>query len=121
MPSAEQRWFSPWEGIALFNGNLFVTDRIAGTVGEYTQAGATVNTSFISGVSGAQTIVAANGDFFIGTSNFTIAEYTTAGSLVSSALISGIQSEAGIAVVGGDLFILSRGNGTVHEYDTSAT
>ena len=99
---------------------IFVTDVRAGSIGEYTTSGATVNPALISGLSIPEGIAVSGSDLFV--VNFgtgTIGEYTTSGATVNPALISGLNIPVGIAVSGSDLFVANGGAGAIGEYTTS--
>jgi hypothetical protein len=99
---------------------IFVTDVRAGSIGEYTTSGATVNPALISGLSIPEGIAVSGSDLFV--VNFgtgTIGEYTTSGATVNPALISGLNNPVGIAVSGSDLFVTNFTAGTIGEYTTS--
>jgi hypothetical protein len=84
--------------------NIFETNNSAGTIGEYTTSGATVNASLVSGlnqqpagiaVSGSNLFVENNASGTVGS----IGEYTTSGATVNASLITGLGNPTGIAVV----------------------
>jgi hypothetical protein len=63
---------------------IFVTNGVNGTVGEYTTSGATVDPALISGLSQPFGIAVSGGNLFV--TNFltgTIGEYTTSGATVN--------------------------------------
>src|SRR5438445_106111 len=96
---------------------IFVTNNGNGTIGEYTNAGGTVNPTLISVLSGPGGIVISGSDLFVSNSlNGTIGKYTTSGATVNPALISGLSLPAGIAVSGSDLFVVNQTSGTIGEY-----
>jgi hypothetical protein len=108
------------------NGDVFVVNTGAGTVGEYTTAGVLVKGSLISGLNNPVGIaVSSNGsDLFIvnqGSNEFsgTVSEYTTAGVLVKTSLIAGLDNPTAIAVSGSDLFITEGDANTIAEYTTA--
>jgi len=92
-------------GIAVFGGDLFVTNSgtfgsATGTIGEYTTSGATVNASLVSGLNDPSAIVVSGGNLFVTNfGNGTIGEYTTSGATVNAALVSGLNGPVAIAVV----------------------
>ena len=104
---------------------IFVTNNLAGTVGEYTTSGATVNASlitvlspFVGGIGG---IAVSGSNLFISyTGDNSIREYTTSGATVNASLITGLPSgPVSIAVSGSKLFVVSYTAGTIGEYTTS--
>ena len=117
-------------GIVVSGSNLFVVNETAGTIGEYTTSGATVNATLISGLatgSGRYPVgIAVSGsNLFVtkcysGVGQDAIAEYdATTGALVNPSLISGLSNPFGIAVSGTDLFVANDAAGTIGEYTTS--
>ena len=87
--------------IAISGGNLFVTDSVTGTIGEYNATtGAIVDAALISGLNGPNGIAVSGGNLFV--TNFqtgTIGEYTISGETVNASLISGLNEPTDIAVV----------------------
>ena len=79
---------------------IFVTNYDAGTIGEYTSSGVTVNASLVSGLNDPSAIVVSGGNLFVTNfGNGTIGEYTTSGATVNAALVSGLNGPVAIAVV----------------------
>jgi len=81
-------WTNP-QGLAVANGDLFVSDSVHGTIGEYTVAGTPINTSLISGLQGPRGIAISGNNLFV--ANFTgntIGEYTLSGATINSALLT---------------------------------
>ena len=90
---------SPY-GIAVSGSDLFVTNYVNGTIGEYTTSGATVNASLIKGLPTPVAIAVSGSDLFV--SNYgidAIGEYTTSGATVNAFLIPALNQPQGIAVV----------------------
>jgi hypothetical protein len=87
--------------IAVSGGNLFVTDSVTGTIGEYNAiTGATVDAELVSGLNGPGGIAVFGGNLFV--TNFqtgTIGEYTISGDTVNASLISGLNQPTDIVVV----------------------
>jgi hypothetical protein len=131
-------------GIAVSGDDMFVTNG-ANKVGEFTTAGATINSSFIT-VSSPQFpnlygIAVSGNDLFVGFNEFNagaghgkIAEYdATTGAVINANFITGLNQPEGITISGNDLFVVNNAddnnaggiltNGTVGEYDltTGAT
>ena len=100
---------------------MFVTNSVAGTVGEYTTSGATVNASLITGLDDPAGIAVSGGDLFVAETNIdAISEYNaTTGGLINFAFVTGLSGPAGIAVSGGDLFVTSLNQGTVGEFNAT--
>src|SRR5208337_3220076 len=100
--------------------NIFETNNSAGTIGEYTTSGATVNASLVSGLNQPAGIAVSGSNLFV--ANFlgnTIGEYTTSGATVNASLVSGLKEPAGIAVSGSNLFVTNFLGNTIGEYTTS--
>jgi len=83
---------------SLLANTIFVTSALAGTIGEYTTSGATVNASLISGLDFPLGIVVSGSDLFVTGFSNTIGEYTTSGATVNASLISGLNSPIGLAI-----------------------
>jgi hypothetical protein len=106
-------------------GNLFVTDPSNnGTIGEYTNSGATVNASLITGLSDPESIAVSGGFLYVtNPSAGTVGKYTTSGETINASLISGVHP-ADIEASGNDLYITDfngplSGFGSVGKYTTS--
>ena len=67
--------------------DIYVTDAMYGRVGDYTNSGAVVNASLISGL-GAPTGIAVSGSNLFVVDGGTVGEYTTSGAVVNASLIS---------------------------------
>jgi len=95
--------------IAVFGGNLFVTNEgivsngsvlpNTRTIGEYTMSGAPVSVPLASGLDFPVGIAVYGGNLFVTNESGTIGEYTTSGSTVNASLVSGLDTPVGIAVV----------------------
>jgi len=85
--------------------SIFVSNLGAGTIGEYTTSGATVNASLISGLSNPGSIAASAIDLFVVNESptNTIGEYTTSGGTVNASLISSVTNPHQITVSGSDV------------------
>jgi hypothetical protein len=85
--------------------NIFVTG-LNGTIGEYTNSGAVVNASLITGLS-TPVGIAVSGNFLYVTSRDggTIGKYTVTGQTVNPALVTGLSNPVGIAVSGDNIFV----------------
>ncbi len=113
-------------GIAVAGGDMFVTNALTGTVGEYNAAtGAPINASLITGLSQGGYpfgVAVSGGDLFVLNSSNgpdgSIGEYTTSGAVVNASLVAGLPiNTTALAVSGGDIFVTGS-SGTV-EYTTS--
>src|SRR5450759_3276105 len=104
------------------HAQIFVVNTSADTIGEYTNSGATVNASLVSGltvpwgiaVSGSNLFVTSSGN---GTSgDGTIGEYNAiTGATVNASLVSGLNQPSGIVVSGPDLFVANNNFGTIYK------
>ncbi|HET6247411.1 MAG TPA: hypothetical protein VFE47_06935 [Tepidisphaeraceae bacterium] len=100
-------------------GEIFVSNQLNGTIGEYTTDGAAVNPALISGLGKPGNIAVSGSDLFVASeTNQTIGEYTTTGATVNARLIQ-LSDVNGIAIAGSDLFVTDYVDGTVSEYTTS--
>jgi hypothetical protein len=113
-------------------GNLFVLDTLPGngTIAEYTNSGAPVNVSLLTGLGfvdqdgfgfGSLPSVATADGFLYVTNPIagTIGKYTTSGATINAALISGLKDPQDIEIPGGELYVAERGNNRVGKYTTS--
>ncbi len=97
-----------------------------GTIAEYTNSGAPINTALITGLNDPEGIAVSGGYLFvanfagvIGGTDGTIGEYTTSGATVNAALVSGLRNPTAIAVSGNDVFVANAYTGTIGEYTTA--
>src|SRR5450759_1108227 len=100
------------------HAQIFVVNTSADTIGEYTNSGATVNASLVSGLNEPLGIAVSGSNLFVtngygGTTGAgTIGEYNAiTGATVNASLVSGLNYPVGIAVSGSNLFVTSSGNG----------
>jgi hypothetical protein len=109
---------------------IFVANEQAGTIGEYTTAGATLNAALITGLGHPIALAVSGSDLFVVSVDVngigTIGKYTTSGATVNAALITGLNFPEGIAVSGSNLFVVNNfpANpvmpfGSIGEYTTS--
>lgn len=118
-------WFVPAVALAVTAmpatavATLFVVDLTLGTVGAYTNSGATINASLISGLNQPRFAAVSGGFLYVTTGDGTIGKYTTSGATVNASLITGLSRPADIEISGGHLFVANAGNGTIGEYTTS--
>jgi hypothetical protein len=126
-------------GLALFGGNLYVTNAGNGTISEYNATtGATVNPALVAGLSAPWGIAVYGGNLYVtnygtntnvtGDAEGTIGEYNaTTGTAVNAALVSGLVGPQGITVSRGMLFVSVANNipfqftynGVVGEYNAN--
>lgn len=91
--------------LAVYNGNIYVSNYFAGTISEFTVGGSIVNLNFISGLSFPTGIVVSDGNLFIATQeNDTggpgkIGEYSLSGAPINPNLITGLPGPAGLAII----------------------
>ena len=112
-------------------GNIFINGADPsnidnGIIGEYTNSGATVNASLVSGFDAQEAMAVSGSDLFVvqdGPNNAPygpffggVSEYTTSGALVNASLVSGLDGPQGIALSGSNLFVTGEG---VVEYNAS--
>ena len=117
-------------GLATARGNIYVANYLSGTsgsIGEYTNSGATINASLISGLNNPDMVAVSGQNLFVGvyadgsSGSGYISEYSTSGALENSSLISNLSGPVGIAISGSDLFVANYTAGTIGEYTTSGT
>jgi hypothetical protein len=101
---------------------IFVTNDVVGTVGEYSTSGATVNSALISGFQSPEGIAFSGSNILV--SDFgtgTIGEYTPTGHTVNAALITGLVAPRGIAVMHGFVYVVNSasGNQYIGKYTTA--
>jgi len=91
------------------------------TIGQYTNAGATVNASLISsGLFRPNGLALSGSDLFVSNSSTgTIGKYTIAGATENPVLISGLSFPICMAISGSNLFVVNSDSGTIGEYTTS--
>ena len=105
--------------------NIYVSNSLSGTIGEYTNSGEVVNASLISGLTNPHGIAVSGSYLFVANAGSgIIGEYTTSGEVVNASLITGLTDPIGLAVSGSNLFVsnyvYSGGpTGTIGEYTTS--
>ena len=99
-------------------GNLFVAVPGSflgpGYIGEYTNSGATINASLITGLTDITQIAVADGFIYIANRSGTIGKYTTSGETINASLISGLGDLRDIEVLGSDLYVLEDRGGLFH-------
>jgi hypothetical protein len=105
-------------------GTVFVVDRgfgtSEGTIGAYTDSGATINASLITGLNEPLSVAVSGGFLYVTNSgNGTIGKYTTSGATVNASLVTGLSNPQDIEISGGNLFVSEAGNGRIGEYTTS--
>jgi hypothetical protein len=106
-------------------GNLFVAVPGSflgpGYIGEYTNSGATINASLITGLTDITQIAVSDGFIYVANRNGTIGKYTTSGATIDPTLISGLHDPFDVEVSGGDLYVLETSfpNNRVSKYTTS--
>ena len=103
-------------------GDIFVANIDTNSIGQYTNSGATINASLITGLNHPGGIAVSGGDLFV--TNYlggTISEYTTAGVPVNTHLLSGLANPSGVAVSGSSLFVTNYEGRTISEFTLGAT
>src|SRR5208283_2700526 len=92
-------------------GDIYVTNegngQYTGTIGEYTNSGAVINASLVSGLGEPIGIAVSGPNLFVANRYAgTIGEYNaTTGAVVNASLVSGLSEPYGIAVSGSNLFV----------------
>src|SRR5207245_8894819 len=95
-----------------------VTTPVAGTLGKYTAARATIHPSLISGLDLPTDIEVSGGDLYVSErGNGPIGKYTTSGATVNASLITGLLFPSALAISGTNLFV--GDGGTLGEYTIS--
>jgi hypothetical protein len=104
-------------GIA--HSQIFIANGNTGIIGEYTVAGAAINASLITGVTGAFQLAVQGNDLFVSDTQIVyISEYTTSGSLINPDVLPTAPGGIAFDVVGNDIF-LANYEGPLSEYTTS--
>jgi len=127
--SISKNWFSGLLAILLglcsisaAHAQIFVTNYLNGTVGEYNTDGTTVNASLLSGLDNPFGIAMVGSNLFVSNfndgTNGTITEYNLATGSTST-FASGISHLNGIVASGSELFVPNLGTGTIVEYNTT--
>lgn len=105
-------------GLKPARGDIFVANNTSGTVGEYTNSGATVNASIVSGLGYATGLAASGSYLFIGSltniTNAAIDQYKL-GSASTSTFLGGLRGDLALGISGSDLFFTNTAAGTVGE------
>ena len=112
-------------------GNIFVGNSADGFIGEYTNSGATVNTTLITGLEPSGIAISGSNLFVTNTvpldsptgNNGSVGEYTTSGTAVNTSLITNLNYPSAIAISGSNIFVVNSGlltySGTIGEYSLS--
>jgi hypothetical protein len=101
-------------------GQIFVANAGAGTIGKYSTTGATLNASLISGLAPEGIAVDGNGYLYVANENSgTIGKYTVTGSEINRTLISGLNSPWAIALDGNGYLFVANYGGSIGKYTTS--
>jgi hypothetical protein len=109
--------------ISAAHGQIFVSDPVNDSVGEYNLDGTTVNASFIPNQISAVAISESNlftTTFGNGTTTGTIGEYNaTTGDPLNVPLIGGLADPTSLAISGTTIFVSNYNSGKIGEYTTS--
>lgn len=99
-------------------GDIYVANYGGTTIGEYTNTGATVNASLISGLNHPVGLALSGSDLFVSnpgpgnSANGTIGKYTISGTVENATLVSGLgYFPGGLAVSGSHLFEVNEFSG----------
>jgi hypothetical protein len=98
-----------------------------GSVGKYNAStGATINASFITGLTDAEGLVVLGNTLFVASygstpnGGGTIGEYdATTGAVINANFITGLSYPTGLALLGNSLFVVNYLTGTVGKYDAT--
>jgi hypothetical protein len=98
-----------------------------GSVGKYNAStGATINASFITGLTDAEGLAVLGNTLFVASyggtpyGGGTVGEYdATTGAVINASFITGLSYPTGLAVLGNTLFVVNYLTGTVGEYDAT--
>ena len=114
-------------GLAAIPANSFATLFVVsfgngpntGTIGAYTNSGAVINASLITGLSDPLSVAASGGFLYVTTLDGKIGKYTTSGATVNASLVTGLNQPTDIEVSGNRIFVADFGHGSIGEYTTS--
>lgn len=114
-------------GLAAVPANSFATLFVVsfgngpntGTIGAYTNSGAVINASLITGLSDPLSVAASGGFLYVTTLDGKIGKYTTSGATVNASLVTGLNQPTDIEVSGNRIFVADFGHGSIGEYTTS--
>jgi hypothetical protein len=114
-------------GLAVIPGNSFATLFVVsvgngpntGTIGAYTNSGAVINASLITGLSDPLSVAASGGFLYVTTLDGKIGKYTTSGATVNASLVTGLNQPTDIEVSGNRIFVANFGHGSIGEYTTA--
>ena len=112
--------------IAVSDSNVFVLRNVvgfAGSVGEYTTSGATIDSEFITGIYGLRSLASSAGSLFVSDSSNVgnVLKFDLEPPFSSGLLISDFQLANGLAVSrdGRRLYVVDSFAGMIGEYDAS--
>lgn len=106
-------------------GDIYVANFGANTIGEYTNTGAKVNASLVSGLNSPNGLALSGPDLFVANSGSgtaadrTIGKYTASGTTENATLISGLSFPIEMAISGTNLFVVNTNSNSIGEYATS--
>ena len=106
-------------GLAAIPANSFATLFVVsfgngpntGTIGAYTNSGAVINASLITGLSDPLSVAASGGFLYVTTLDGKIGKYTTSGATVNASLVTGLNQPTDIEVSGNRIFVADFGHG----------
>lgn len=90
-----------------------------GTIGAYTNSGAVINASLITGLNDPLSVAASGGFLYVTTLDGKIGKYTISGATVNASLVTGLNQPSDIEVSGNRIFVADFGHGSIGEYTTS--
>ena len=104
---------------------VFTTDPLRNTVGEYNPDGTAINTSLISGLNSPWAIAVSGFDIFVvnradeTAGSGSIGVFKTSGQTVNASLISGLSNPVGFAVSGSVIFVTNTLTGQIEEFNAT--
>jgi hypothetical protein len=116
-----------WATPSSTHGQIYVTNFLGNTIGEYSMSGGTINAALVTGLNSPSGIVVSGGKLYV--ANFaqgnagagSIGEYdATTGAAINPSLITGLNGPINVAVAGGHLYVGSFDDSTISVYDAAA-
>lgn len=108
-------------GANLARADIFVANNTSGTVGEYSNSGATINASFATGLGHTTGLAVSGSHLFVGALqsvlSASIDEYSTSGTTVASPLLGSLRGDMPLAISGQNLFYGESSSSAIGEYN----
>jgi DNA-binding beta-propeller fold protein YncE len=110
--------------VAIQGSNLFVLNgggEFAGSIGEFTTAGATIIAQLTSGFFVPKALAVAGSDLLVTYGSASIGKYTTTGTTINDQFVQGLNAPFGVAISddGAQLFVATGGNGMIGKYNAT--